>query len=232
MTAAQPRSVVLRCPSGIAGNMWLAVALALGADTDVLFALPAMLGVSPARLDWRSTVHGNVVCADLEVVDIDPRIDGTYEDVRSRISALPLSSDLRIRCLNVLKLRRDADSGSAFATEKWWGSELTDTLVDVVGGVLAWDLLGRPIVTTSGPVVLGSAAEGVRTVLGSIPWHPGNAKVTLTTATGAALLRTLWAPYDLDLPAMLRCEVRSAFARRYHLPPLTAELHEHPPARS
>lgn len=44
-------TVVLRCPSGFAGNMWLAAAMALGAD-------PASLRAVPRRLAARTTATG------------------------------------------------------------------------------------------------------------------------------------------------------------------------------
>lgn len=89
----------LRCPSGIAGNMWLAAALGLGADPQPFLHLPQRLGLGPARIEWRcerrGTPRAEVEVVDVEVVDVDESIDGTIEDLRSRIGAAELSADLR-----------------------------------------------------------------------------------------------------------------------------------------
>lgn len=230
--AAAPRPhrpvVLLRCPSGIAGNMWLAAALGLGADPEPLLRLPRTLRLSPARLALDRRWTGSCWSLDLEVVEVDGDIDGTYDDLRSRIRGSELPPDLQDLALQILARRRRADAGTPFARQRWWGGELTDTLVDVVGGVLAWDLLGRPVLTTEGPLAVGTVGGAVRSLLEGVPTAAGGCPEQLTTATGAALLHSWWRAHRPRTPAVARCEVRSRFARAFALPPMVATLHPTP----
>lgn len=222
-------TVLLRCPSGIAGNMWLAAALGLGADPQPLLHLPQRLGLGPARIEWRcerrGTPRAEVEVVDLEVVDVDESIDGTVEDLRSRIGAAELSADLRELALQVLAWRCRGDAGTSFGEQRWWQGELTDTLVDVVGGVMAWDLLDRPAIATDGPVAVGTPHGAILSALEPVPTTTGGCPAQLATATGAALLHEWWSATMPTTEPRTRCEVRSCFARSFGLPPMTASYH-------
>ena len=219
-------TVELQCPSGIAGNMWLAAALALGAEAQPLFDLPAVLRLGDARLEWTADGSSGVVCTDLEVVDVDPGIDGTFADLTDRIAGTDLPARVREVATAVAERRCEGDAGTPFAGRRWWGEEFTDTLIDVVGGVLAWYQLGEPAVVTRGPVALGGAAlPGLDEVLGPITHVGGGPPVALTTATGAALLRQFWQPGTASGESVRRCAVHSAFVRRFDLTPMAAALH-------
>ncbi len=209
--------------------MWLAGLLGLGADRERILSLPATLRLGSARIDWTRRQDGGTLWTDLEVVDVDPAIDGTFDDLVRHLEQTELPSDLRAAAREVLHWRRRGDAGTEFSRQRFWGAEFTDTLIDVVGGVLAWDLLGRPRVTTTGIVDAGTATEGIREVLGPVPHHSGSCADPLVTATGAALLRHFWTPVPVpEEPPLAACEIRSTFARRHGLGPMVASLHDSP----
>lgn len=225
--------VVLDCPSGIAGNLWMAALLGLGADARALEGLPARLGVPHVRIQWRHD-PGPPPRSDVAVLDAEATAPTDFAGMLARVRGAGLPADLCELALGVLREREEAEArhlGLELATMEFRGEAVADTLLDIVGGVVLWDALGRPEVLTPSPVVAGhrprsSSAE----LLDGIPFSPGGGDYVLVTPTGAALLRAFWRPGPLRGPAMREVTVAGDFSTAAGLPPLRATLHERPDA--
>ena len=220
--------LVLACPSGIAGNLWLAALLGLGADAGVLTGLPERLGVPAARIDWRYDPDGGRSEVDVHGTGSAPPTD--YAGLVARVHDAGLPAPARDDALAVLHRRETAEArflGLDLATRSFCGDDVADTLIDVVGGVLLWHALDGPATTTAGPVVAGirprtSSLE----LLGGVPVEHGGADLCLTTPTGAALLRAFWQSGPLSGPPVREVHVPSEFSTVAGLPPLRATLHD------
>jgi uncharacterized protein (DUF111 family) len=217
--------VVLDCPSGIGGNLWMAALLGLGADPAALEGLPARLGVPHVRIDWSM----DAATSQVEVLGTECTPTTDFDGLRDRVGSAGLADDLRDLALHVLQAREGAEArllGLELETREFADEDVADTLIDVVGGVVLWAALGRPAVVLRRPVVVGdpprrSSAE----LLDGVPYRVGGAALPLTTPTGAALLRAFWSDATVCGEAVRQTEVPGDFSRAANLPPLHAALH-------
>jgi uncharacterized protein (DUF111 family) len=129
--------------------------------------------------------------------------------------------------LRVLERRERAEAmylGVALEQRVYRGDDVADTLIDVVGGLLLWDALGRPAVQTWGPVAVGGRVRSSSvSLLGAVPTVEGHAGFELVTPTGAALLGATWSGVCADEPPW-QFEVHGDFSRAAGLPPVRAAL--------
>lgn len=222
--------VVLDCPSGIAGNLWMAALLGLGADVHALEDLPARLGVPHARVDWRHD-PGPPATSEVAVLDAEATAATDFPGMLERVRGARLPAELCATALGVLREREEAEArhlGLDLSTMEFRGEAVADTLLDIVGGVVLWDSLGRPEVLTSRPVVAGHRPRSSSVeLLDGIPFSPGGADYVLVTPTGAALLRAFWAPGPVRGHAVRKVDVPGDFSTAAGLPPLHATLHDH-----
>ena len=223
-------SLVLRCPSGIAGNLWMAAMLGLGADARALHRLPERLGVPEARIAWDHDADRSV--SQVEVHGAAPTPATNYEGLISRVRGAGLAPAVCEHALRVLADREAAEArllGLDLATRRFADEDVADTLIDVVAGVLLWHQLGRPPTGVCGPVVVGlHPRPSSLALLDGIPVARTGADLPLATPTGAALLRSVWEPTVGTGPAVREVEVPGDFSLQAGLPPLTAALHAAP----
>lgn len=189
--------IVFNCSSGIAGNLWSAALIGVGADPNKLKELPGHL-----RFDWIE-IESNIVeeessgkkISSIEITGDEKTPTHSYQQMISKIEGLPYSSDILTPSLQIFKNRQTAEAkerGLKVEDSFYKGTSVADTLIDIVGGVLCWDDLGRPQITTKGPVVLGNCPPQVPDVLKNLPTETGDLNLELTTPTGAALLEYFW----------------------------------------
>ena len=221
--------VVLDCPSGIAGNLWMAAMLGLGADFAAVADLPARLGVPHVGIDWRHD-PGPPAVSEVVVHDAERTPPTDFAGMLDRVRGAGLSTGLCDIALDVLRAREEAEArhlGLELPSMQLHGEAVADTLLDIVGGVVLWDALGRPDVLTRAAVVAGlrprsSSAE----LLDGIPFTRGGADLVLVTPTGAALLRSFWRRATVCGPPVREVSVPGDFSRAANLAPLQAALHQ------
>ena len=222
--------LVLHCPSGIAGNLWMAALLGLGADARALHHLPERLGVPEARIAWNHDPDRSV--SQVEVHGASPTPATNYAGLLARVRGAGLTPAVREHALRVLADRETAEArllGLDLATRRFADEDVADTLIDVVGGVLLWHQLGRPPTAVRGAVVAGRHPRpSSLALLDGIPAAHTGADLPLATPTGAALLRSVWEPTVETGPAVREIEVPGDFSVQAGLPPLSAALHAAP----
>ena len=223
-------SLEFHCPSGIAGNLWMAALLGLGADPSGLDDLPGRLGVAYATIEWhRNDVDGRTV-SEVSVHGTAGAPPATFADLVAAISGAGLGPAVTRDAVRVLELRQRAEgefNGFDIHTRTYFGDDVADTLIDVVGGVLMWHRLDRPIVTTTGPVALGGKVLGpTRLLMQDLPTCLGDSGYELTTPTGAALLADRWRPGRAAGLPVREVRVPSDFSTAGRLEPLAAALYD------
>lgn len=215
--------VEFECRSGIAGNLWLAAFVGLGAQEGLIRELPEALHLPFVSV--RTAVESNGAYRPSVSIEGTALAGAeTYSQMLGRISDAGLPPDVEANARRVMEARQRAESaarGLALEGRTFDGDAMADTLLDVVGGVLLWFDLGKPAITTRGPVVLGGKRPpAVSELLGAIPTTTGPADLELTTPTGAALLGHFWEPVEAEGEPLRRAEVRGDFSS----PGLTDEL--------
>lgn len=206
------RAAYLDCFSGLSGDMLLGALLHAGAPIDALRAGLAALPVEGWSLQVQQQVRGGISGTAAHVVLADePRPHRTLADVLSIVEAAALPVPVRDRAAAVFRALASAEArvhGTSVEEVHFHEVGAVDALVDIVGGVLALELLGVRDVHTSGlplgsgwvrashgrlPVPAPAVLELLRGT--SVPTRatpaldqpPGE----LTTPTGAALAITL-----------------------------------------
>jgi hypothetical protein len=211
------RAVYFDCPSGAAGDMIMAALIDAGAAPD---RLRAELGKLPLG-GWDLAVH-EVRRGDFRALRVEVTVDAghhhghrTLGDVLAILDASGLGEGVRERARRIFRRLAEAEArvhGTDPERVHFHDVGAVDAIVDVVGGVLALDLLGAREIHVSALPLGGGFAEGPH---GRIPVPaPGTAELLrgfpvvdtgvraeLVTPTGAAILTTLAAGAGA-MPAM------------------------------
>ena len=193
---------------GIAGDMFLALALDLGVARDSLEQGLRSLGVGGWRLEVsRSQRHA------IEGTHLDVRLDApvdlhhvhrAWKDIRALIEQSALAPRVKERGLAVFRAVAEAEAkvhGVPVEEIEFHEVGAVDSIVDTVGAGLALELLGSPEVYCA-PVPMGSGLG--RRAHGMTPFPPPataqiltgrtvrfEGKGELTTPTGAAIVKAL-----------------------------------------
>lgn len=200
----------LRCPSGIAGNLFATCCTRLGVPGQVLADLPARLGLPPA----------------FQVSEADGIWDG-YWDAGTSTSVIggpvegmsDIASDLlpgkvgRVAAAILHARWRQDPQREAFG-ETW-----CDTLFDAAAAAVCLDLLGWPAVTVHGPLPREAAHPVAARILAHWTWTDSPERMELVTPTGAAILAVVATQTSLPLPAKA-LDIHGHFTRLHHLAPL------------
>ncbi len=232
MGGVSPRSrgdrgmVWLSCPSGIAGNLLLAALLRLAGNAAAVGRVPADLGFA-SQLHLRRVSHRSFPAWDLSITGIDRSRSADLAGLRALVRDSGLAPEVVDTSLQVLaarELARAAARGMEPGELTYVGDDVEDTLVDIVGSVLAWHLLGRPELRVWGPIVVGAGALAeASALLQGFPTVTGPTELELATPTGAALLSVLALPGSPSTPPRpAEVVVAGTFARRNDLAPLVA----------
>jgi len=205
----------LDCTSGISGDMTLGAMVDVGVDLDALNAAVGSLGLPGCRLRAREvkkkgfratqvTVEYQPEHAHrhlsriLEMID-GGRLSGRQKELARRIFTRLAEAEASVHGTSVEEVRFH-EVGAA------------DSIADVVGAAVGWDLLGvERIVCSPVPVGTGKVkiahgrcsipAPATAELLRGIPLASSDVPFELTTPTGAAIVSTLADSFG-PMPAM------------------------------
>ena len=199
----------LQCVGGVSGDMLLGAIVDAGVSIDELLARLDGLGFGgftiSARRDRRGGVEGTLVSVD---PGSSPRFD-TVQDLLEAMDSSGLDQPVAARARQVLE-RLGAAEASVHNKDDAHLHELgsADTLIDVVGAVLGFEMLGierlysSPLPTGSGvfrsehgPLPAPSPATTAMLAIAGAPTVPppggGTDAGEMVTPTGAAIMTTL-----------------------------------------
>lgn len=192
--------------SGISGDMTLGALISVGLEADWLRALPDRLGLDGVTAEIRDVKRAGIACTKVDF-QIPPQPHGRHlKQIREIVQRSDAPARVKERADAVFTLITEQEAAIHGTTvEKVHLHEVgaVDAILDVVGAVWGFDLLGvsrvycGPIVTGDGVV---AAAHGTMPVpapatlklLEGLVIRPGPVGAgELVTPTGAALVRVL-----------------------------------------
>lgn len=209
------RLAYLDCVSGVAGDMFLAALLDLGADRARLLALVQEIGLSGVELRIERTERHGIGATRVEVVVPEPQPPRPWREIRTLLTRSKLETSVRERSLEVFERLVQAEARvHRVPTDDVHLHELgsVDALVDVCGVVTLLADLGVDRLACS-PLPVGRgfvrAAHGVlplpapatAELLRGLPVVGVGIDAELVTPTGAALVATLASEFG-PLPAL------------------------------
>ena len=212
--------VHLDCPTGIAGDMTLAALLDAGVDEAAVRHAVGSLGLEGVELHVEEVVKFGFRAKNVRVTHPPQHAHRHLADIREildRGDLAPSARDLAGRLFLAVAGAEARVHGSTIDEIHFHEVGAVDSVVDVVGCAVAFDLLGADRVTCS-PVPTGRGrvriAHGVCPVpapataelLKGVPLDPVPVDAELTTPTGAAIVSVLADGFG-DLPAMTVAEV-------------------------
>jgi pyridinium-3,5-bisthiocarboxylic acid mononucleotide nickel chelatase len=208
--ATSPRRILLDPIGGLAGDMFIAAAIATWPD----FERPVLQAIRDSGLprDWEIALRRSAK-ADLGASVFrcagprDAHPSGSYRDFRERLATAPLSAATRRHALGLLELLGDAEAKvHGVPRDSVHFHELADwdTQADLVGAARIIELLGeiswfyRPLPlgggvvrSAHGPLPVPAPATAV--LLEGFAWRDDGVAGERVTPTGAAILRYLGA---------------------------------------
>lgn len=204
--------LLLECPSGIAGNLFMTALSRCGVPDEVFSSLPTALGL-PEQFSARKE---NDVWDGHWKSDDSTHVGGPVATM-GRHAAYALNGRALDTAQAILHHRWSWDT-TVYATDETWCDTLFDACAAAAG--LAW--LGWPNIYLLGPLPRGACAHPLATnILSQWRWHEADFPVELVTPTGAAILATVASQHDSLMPhATDRGTVSGRLSREHHLPPM------------
>ena len=205
------------CFNGAAGDMIVAALLDAGADAEALRSGLDSLGVGGYALSIEKITKQGFAATRFRV-DLDPSSDQPHRHLKQVVEIInggKLSVAVTAKAIAIFERLAEAEAAvHATSVEKVHFHEVgaVDAIVDVVGAVLACELLGveeiicSPIPVGSGTVtcehgVIPVPAPATARMLKGVPLAASDETGELTTPTGAAVLTTLASRFGA-IPAM------------------------------
>lgn len=197
------RTLYIDCFSGVAGNMFVAALLDLGAGSvEELETELAKLGLDGWSLVCERVRKAGISASrfDVEVAAGQPARD--LAAIRELIDRSGLATEIRKASLAIFERLAAAEAaahGETVASVHFHEVGMVDSIIDVVGAVVLMERLAPAEVICS-PVALGSGmvdtmhgpmpvpAPATVNLLAGVPVREGEGGQELTTPTGAALV--------------------------------------------
>jgi uncharacterized protein (TIGR00299 family) protein len=209
------RVAYLDCSSGISGDMTLAALVDAGVSLDALNAAIGSLGLPGCRLRAQE-VKKNGFRATQVSVDYEP--EHTHRHLHHILAMIEAGSlnqrqkDLAGRIFTRLAEAEAKVHGTTIEKVHFHEVGAADSIADIVGTAVGWDLLGAdrlvasPVPTGMGKIHIAHGecsvpAPATAELLRGIPLAESAIQSELTTPTGAAILATLVEQFG-PLPAM------------------------------
>ncbi|VAX18698.1 FIG099352: hypothetical protein [hydrothermal vent metagenome] len=194
------------CFSGVSGDMILAVLIDAGLS-------PAKLKreLRKLKLDGYAISVSQVKKSGISATNVKVRVDKnknrvhrTFSDIKKIIDKSTLEPDIKKRSLAVFKVIAEAEAivhGTTPAKVHFHEVGAIDSIIDVVGAVIGFSILGIDVITAS-PINIGAGmvktehgimpvpAPATAIILKDVPTYSDGPAKELTTPTGAAILKT------------------------------------------
>ena len=211
------RIAYLDCSTGIAGDMTLAALIDAGADDGVIRAGIASLGLKGVQLKTETVVKGGFRSTYVKIEHPEQHAHRHLSDIHKildRAEAITDSQKSLAREIFLAVAQAEARvHGSTVDKVHFHEVGAIDSIVDIVGVAMGFDLLGIDQVycsyvpTGSGKVridhgVCPVPTPGTAELLKGIPLADVPIEAELTTPTGAAIVKTLVDHFSKSLPAM------------------------------
>jgi pyridinium-3,5-bisthiocarboxylic acid mononucleotide nickel chelatase len=205
----------LDCASGISGDMTLGALVDAGVDLETLNAGIATLGIPGVRLA-ATTVKKKGFRATQITVEHEPEHKHRHlHHITAMIDASAITPRQKELAHRIFRRLAEAEAKVHNSTiEKVHFHEVgaVDSIADIVGAAIGWDLLGVDrVVASNVPTGTGFIqiahgrcsipAPATAELLKGVPLAESQVQCELTTPTGAAILATLVSSYG-PVPAM------------------------------
>ena len=205
----------LDCQSGIAGDMTLAALVDAGVDLAAVNAGIASLGLSNCRLVANEVKRCGFRATHI-TVEHDPEHAHRHlhhiTDMIDRGALTDRQKDIAKRCFTRLGEAEAKVHGTTLRKVHFHEVGAVDSIADLVGSAIAWDLLGvdrivcSHVPTGSGYIEIDHGrvslpAPATAELLRGIPLAESPVRGELTTPTGAAIVATLVDEFG-PVPAM------------------------------
>ena len=194
------------CFSGISGDMTLGALVDAGVHLNVIREELAKLPVTGYRLEERVVKRGGLRGTKVDVVvDEAAQPARRYTDIAAMISGSELEPDVRDRALAIFRRLGEVEAhlhDEPLEAIHFHEVGAVDSIVDVVGAAIGTHALGlegavaSPVNVGHGMVntshgLLPVPAPATLALLTGYSAYAGDARLELTTPTGAAILTTL-----------------------------------------
>jgi len=211
------RIAYLDCSTGIAGDMTLAALIDAGADDGVIRAGIESLGLKGVQLKTETVVKGGFRSTYVKIEHPEQYAHRHLSDIHKildRAEAITDSQKSLAREIFLAVAQAEARvHGSTVDKVHFHEVGAIDSIVDIVGVAMGFDLLGIDqiycsyVPTGSGKVridhgVCPVPTPGTAELLKGIPLADVPIEAELTTPTGAAIVKTLVDHFSKSLPAM------------------------------
>lgn len=193
------------CASGISGDMTLGALVDAGASLDAIQDGVQSLGLPGVRL-MRQEVKKKGFRATQITVEHEPEHKHRHlHHITAMIEAGALTARQRELATRIFTRLAEAEAqvhGTTIAKVHFHEVGAVDSIADIVGSAIGWDLLGieravcSPVPTGSGFVEIAHGrcsipAPATGELLKGVPLAPSTVQCELTTPTGAAIVRAL-----------------------------------------
>ncbi|QGJ71424.1 Nickel pincer cofactor biosynthesis protein LarC [Planctomycetales bacterium 10988] len=209
------RTAYLDCASGISGDMTLAALIDLGVPLDALQVGIQSLGLPGVQLSLEEVKRKGFRASHLTVEHEPEHKHRHLHHIEAMIDQGDLTErqrEMAKRIFHRIAVAEAKVHGTTLQKVHFHEVGAVDSIVDIVGFAIAWDLSGierwvaSPVPTGSGFVEIAHGrcsvpAPATAELLQGIPLEQSSVKAELTTPTGAAILAELVDAYG-PVPSM------------------------------
>ncbi len=200
------RVAYLDCSTGISGDMTLAALIDVGIDPGLIKRGIEALNIPGVELDVTSVIKGGFRATYVRVNHPEQHAHRHLSDILSMIDGAaqitPSQKDLARRIFSAVAGAEARVHGSTIDKVHFHEVGAVDSIVDIVGAAIGFDLLGAdqilcsPIPTGRGQIHIDHGictvpAPGTAELLVGIPLVDVPIEAELTTPTGAAIVKTV-----------------------------------------
>jgi uncharacterized protein (TIGR00299 family) protein len=210
-----PRTAYLDCNSGISGDMTLAALIDAGVSIGAINAALGSLGLPGLRLTAAEVKRHGFRATQVTVESEPEHAHRHLGQILAMIDAGRLTDRQKELARRIFTRLGEAEArvhGVAIEAVHFHEVGAADSIADIVGTAVAWDLLGAdrliasPVPTGTGKIRIahgecGVPAPATAELLRGIPLAACQVEGEMTTPTGAAILAALAGSFG-PLPAM------------------------------
>ncbi len=209
------RIAYLDCASGVSGDMLLGALVDVGIDLATIQTGIDSLGLPSCRLVTREVTKRGFRALQLTVEHQPEHAHRHLSDILAMIHGSALSQAQQKLAEQIFRRLAEAEAkvhGSTIEKVHFHEVGAVDSIADIVGSAIAWDLLGAnrivcsPVPTGTGFVEIAHGrcaipAPATGELLRGIPLAASDVEGELTTPTGAAIIGTIAGEFG-PLPAV------------------------------